>query len=212
MTLTLFAAAFLAGAAYTLTPGPGFLMMIGIGASQGRMAALRFIAGHFAGDVVWSSLALTAIIGAHSIGHLPFDLLGLGCGLYLGWLGVGALRFRAGTTGGIMQISHPARRGLIFGLTNPKAYPVAVATFTALLAGTSDALGWDALPGLLGAACLGFIFGDAVLIAVSGAERMRRLYHRHEALIVRASGLVFLGFAAAALANATTGLLAVRRG
>lgn len=211
MTLTLFAAAFVAGAAYTLTPGPGFLMMIGIGASQGRGAALRFIAGHFAGDVVWSSLALAAIIGAHSIGHLPFDLLGLGCGLYLGWLGVGALRFRAGVAGGIMQVSHPGRRGLMFGLTNPKAYPVAVATFTALLAGGSDALGWAALPGLLGAACLGFMLGDAVLIAVSGADRMRRLYQRHETLIVRASGVVFLGFAAAALANSTTGLLGARR-
>ena len=210
--MTLLPAAFLAGAAYTLTPGPGFLMMIGIGASQGRGAALRFIAGHFAGDVLWSTLALAAIIGAHSIGHLPFDLLGLGCGLYLGWLGIGALRFRAGASGGIMRVSHPAWRGLLFGLTNPKAYPVAVATFTALLSGSRDALGWDALPELLGAACLGFIFGDAVLIAVSGADRMRRLYHRHETLIVRASGVVFLGFAAAALANATTGLLAVRRG
>jgi threonine/homoserine/homoserine lactone efflux protein len=212
MTPTLFAAAFLAGAAYTLTPGPGFLMMIGIGASQGRGAALRFIVGHFAGDVVWSSLALAAIIGAHSIGHLPFDLLGLGCGLYLGWLGVGALRFRAGSSGGIMQVSHPARRGLMFGLTNPKAYPVAVATFTALLASSSAALGWDALPGLLGAACVGFLFGDAVLIAVAGAPRMRRVYQRHETLIVRASGVVFLGFAAAALANASSGLWAIRRG
>ena len=211
MTPTLFAAAFLAGAVYTLTPGPGFLMMIGIGASQGRGAAFRFIAGHFAGDVVWSTLALAAIIGAHSIGHLPFDLLGLGCGVYLGWLGMGALRFRAGAAGGIMQITRPAWRGLMFGLTNPKAYPVAVATFTALLAGSRDALGWDSLPGLLGAACLGFIFADVVLIAVSGATRMRTLYHRHETLIVRASGLVFLGFAAAALVNAMSGLLTLRR-
>ncbi len=211
MTPALFAASCIAGAAYTLTPGPGFLMMIGIGASQGRRAAVLFIAGHFVGDVVWSTLALAAIIGAHSVGHLPFDLLGLGCGLYLGWLGIGALRFRAGTTGGIMQVRHPMRRGLMFGLTNPKAYPVAIATFTALLAGSSEGLGWGALPGLLAAACVGFLFGDGVLIAVAGAARMRRLYQRHETLIVRASGVVFLGFAAAALANATTGLLVARR-
>jgi threonine/homoserine/homoserine lactone efflux protein len=95
---------------------------------------------------------------------------------------------------------------MAFGLTNPKGYPVAVATFTALLAGHSADLGWAALPPLLGAACLGFLSGDMVLVWIVGAAGVRRLYRRHEIWIVRAAGLVFLGFAGAALAGAVPGL------
>ncbi len=207
MQISLLLASFAAGAAYTLTPGPGFLALLGIGAAQGRRAGARFILGHFAGDVVWSSLALLAIIGARVVGTLVFDVLGLICGIYLAWLGaraVGARRQAAGAPA--VFVRRPLMRGLAFGLTNPKGYPVAVATFTAMLAGHAAELGWSALPALLGAACVGFLCGDVVLIATAGAPRVRRLYRRHELWIVRASGLVFLGFAAAALAGAVPGL------
>ncbi len=204
---TLLLAAFAAAAAYTLTPGPGFLALLGIGAAQGRRAGAGFILGHFAGDVVWSTLALLAIIGARSIGSLVFDLLGLVCGLYLAWLGgraVGARRRDPDAP--VVQVRRPLLRGLVFGLTNPKGYPVAVATFTALLAGHARELDWHALPPLIGAACVGFLAADCILIAIAGAARVRRLYARHELWIVRASGIVFLGFAAAALADAAPGI------
>src|SRR3546814_2001278 len=68
MPLTLYLAAALAGAAYTLTPGPAFLALLGIGAGQGRRAGVKFLAGHFAGDIVWGALALVAIIGSASLG------------------------------------------------------------------------------------------------------------------------------------------------
>ena len=61
---TLLLPALLAAAAYTLTPGPAFLALLGIGATQGRRAGIGFLAGHLAGDVMWASLALVAIIGA----------------------------------------------------------------------------------------------------------------------------------------------------
>jgi threonine/homoserine/homoserine lactone efflux protein len=118
MPITLLLAA-AAGAACTLTPGPGFLALLGIGAAQGRRAGAGFILGRFAGDVVWSSLAL---------------------------------------------------------------------------------------PALLAAACVGFLGGDCVLIWIAGAAGVRRLYRRHEIWIVRGSGLLFLGFGAAALAGAMPGL------
>ena len=138
-----------AGAAYSLTPGPGFLALLGIGAAQGRGAGARFIFGHFAGDVLWSGLALAAIIGARQVGTTVFDLLGIACGVYLGWLGLRALRARRSAEGGPVQVvRRPYLRGLVFGLTNPKGYPVAVATFTALLAGQASQLDWPALPPL----------------------------------------------------------------
>lgn len=207
MAPTLLLASFAAAAAYTLTPGPGFLALLGIGAAQGRRAGAGFILGHFAGDVLWSSLALLAIIGARTIGTMVFDLLGLVCGCYLAWLGaraVGARRRHPDAP--VVVVRRPALRGLAFGLTNPKGYPVAVATFTALLASHAAALDWHALPPLLAAACAGFLCADCVLIAIVGAARVRRLYRRHEVWVVRASGLIFLGFAAAAIAGAAPGL------
>jgi threonine/homoserine/homoserine lactone efflux protein len=203
----LLAASALAGAAYTLTPGPGFLALLGIGAAQGRRAGAGFILGHFAGDVLWSTLALLAIVGARAVGSTVFDLLGLVCGVYLGRLGVRALRARtAGGGTAAAAVRRSLLRGLAFGLTNPKAYPVALATFTALLGTQAVALAWSALPLLLGAACVGFLAADVLLVALAGAAGVRRVYRRHEGFILRLSGVVFLAFAAAALRNAAIGL------
>jgi threonine/homoserine/homoserine lactone efflux protein len=207
MNAALLLASALAGAAYTLTPGPGFLALLGIGAAQGRRAGAGFMLGHFAGDVLWSALALLAIVGVRSVGSTVFDLLGLACGVYLGWLGVRTLRARpAGGGDPAAPARRPLLRGLAFGLTNPKAYPVALATFTALLGGEAASLAWSSLPLLLGAACAGFLAADVVLVMLAGAASVRRLYRRHEAVVLRFSGVVFLAFAAAALRHAVHGL------
>ncbi len=207
MHASLLLASSAAGAAYTLTPGPGFLALLGIGAAQGRRAGAGFILGHFAGDVVWSSLALLAIIGARAVGPFVFDVLGLVCGGYLAWLGAKAVGARRrGAEAPVAVVRQPLLRGMAFGLTNPKGYPVAVATFTALLAEHAAELDWRALPPLLAAACVGFLLGDVVLIWIAGAAGVRRIYRRHELWIVRASGVLFLVFAAAALAGAAPGL------
>lgn len=58
MSPLLLASAAAAGASYTLIPGPAFLALLGIGASQGRRAGAGFLAGHFAGDV-FSGLIFT---------------------------------------------------------------------------------------------------------------------------------------------------------
>ncbi len=159
--------------------------------------------------MLWSGLALVAIVGAREIGAEVFDVLGLFCGAYLGWLGLRALRARRRADGEPVQmVTRPLLRGLVFGLTNPKGYPVAVATFTALLAGQADQLGWASLPPLLAAACVGFLAADLILIALIGAGAVRRFYRQHELWIVRASGLLFLGFAASAVTGAWPGLRA----
>jgi threonine/homoserine/homoserine lactone efflux protein len=96
-------------------------------------------------------------------------------------------------------------------LTNPKGYPVAVATFTALLAGQSEQLDWAALPPLLGAASCGFLIADVLLVALIGAAVVRRFYRRHELWIVRASGMLFIGFALVSVSQSVPGLLRIRR-
>jgi threonine/homoserine/homoserine lactone efflux protein len=203
MTPGLLLASAVAGGAYTLAPGPAFLALLGIGAGSGRRAGTWFLAGHFAGDVLWATLALIAIVGARTIGSTIFNVLGLVCGVYLCWLGyraVTARRLNDGTT--TFAVRDPLRRGLVFGLSNPKAYPVAVAMFTALLAGHSSALDWTALPPLLAAACCGFVTADVILIAIVGAKPVRRWYSRHALWVTRASGVLFLGFGLHAIVSA----------
>lgn len=212
MSIALLIAAFSAAAAYVLIPGPAFLQLLGIGAGQGRRAGALFMGGHLAGDVVWSTLALVAIVGARTIGTVVFDLLGLACGLYLAWIGWTALTAKPREEGApVMVVERPFRRGLIFGLTNPKGYPVALATFTALLAGQAELLDFASLPPLLAASFLGFLAADVILIAIIGASVVRRFYRRHELAIVRASGLLFCGFAVQAIWHAAPGLFGLRR-
>ena len=208
MNLSLLLASACSGAAYTLAPGPAFLALLGIGAGQGRRAGALFLCGHFAGDILWASLALTAIIGARSFGTSVFDVLGLVCGVYLCWLGFRAICARAGADGAaVAAVRRPILRGLAFGLSNPKAYPVAVAMFTALLAGRADVLGWRAFPALLAAACVGFVAADFLLVGLIGAEPVRRFYRRHALWVTRVSGVIFLGFGLNAIVSAGPGLV-----
>lgn len=212
MSSSLLFGAFLAALAYTLIPGPAFLALLGIGAGQGRQAGAFFMGGHLAGDILWSALALVAIIGAKTVGTTLFDVLGVFCGLYLGWIGWNALRAKPKEEGGaLMTVEKPLRRGLIFGLTNPKGYPVALATFTALLAGSSDALDFSGLPMLLAVSLLGFLIADVILIGIIGAGVVRRFYRKNERVIVRLSGLLFMGFAVQALWHSAPSLFGYRR-
>lgn len=209
MTQSLLFGAFLAALFYVLIPGPAFLQLLGIGAGQGRKAGAFFMMGHLVGDLIWSSLALIAIVGAKTIGTFVFDLLGLA---YLAWIGWSAVNARPKAEGQpLVMVERPFRRGLIFGVTNPKGYPVALATFTALVAGSAGALHFEALPVLLGVSFVGFVTADIILIGIIGAGVVRRFYCAHERLIVRCSGVLFMGFAAQALWHATPGLIGWRK-
>ncbi|MCX8999547.1 LysE family translocator [Rhizobiaceae bacterium BDR2-2] len=212
MPQALLTGAFLAALFYVLIPGPAFLALLGIGAGQGRQAGAWFMGGHLVGDLVWSTMALVAIIGAKTLGTALFDVLGLLCGLYLAWIGWRAFSARPQADGrSMLAVERPFRRGLIFGLTNPKGYPVALATFTALIAGSAQSLEFSTLPVLLAVSFLGFLVADMILIGVIGAGFVRRFYRRHETVIVKCSGLLFMGFAVQALWHSVPGLLGWRR-
>ena len=100
---------------------------------------------------------------------------------------------------------------MVFGLTNPKAYPVAVATFTALLSSRAQLLTWDMLPWLIALSFVGGAAAYLILIGVVGAGHVRAVYQRHEVLITRLCGVMFIGFAISALMHALPGLLYVIR-
>ena len=209
MTPSLLMAVLASGFIYGITPGPGVLAVFGIGAARGRGAGAGFLCGHLLGDVVWCSTALIAIVGAREIGSTAFDVLGVLSGLYLFWLGWCAVR---ATRSGAEAPQGPARQpfwhGVLFGLTNPKAYPVAVATFTALLSSRAELLQWSMLPWLIVLSFVGGVLAYAILIGIIGARQVRSVYQRYELAITRLCGVMFIGFAINALAHALAGLVA----
>ena len=58
-----------------ITPGPAVLAVLSIGAAQGRWAAAQFLFGHIAGDLLWSVLALVALVGANLVSPWLFHAL-----------------------------------------------------------------------------------------------------------------------------------------
>jgi threonine/homoserine/homoserine lactone efflux protein len=198
----LFSAA-VAGAIVVLTPGPAVLAFLGIGAGQGRGAGALFLAGHLAGDLVWSILVLVALVGTNLVAPWLFSALATFCGVYLFWLGMRAVLARRREGGGaIMTVRRPLVRGLLFGVSNPKSYPVTLSVFTALLAGKLDQLTVANAPLLLAACFAGFLAADAILVWLVGIGAVRRFYRRYEIWILRLTGLMFIGFALSTLWHA----------
>ena len=90
--------------------------------------------------MTWGALAVAAIVGADRLGPTLFELLGLGCGLYLIYLGARAVTTRKDAPPQAIGANRPLATGMAFGLTNPKAYPVALAMFSAIVAPYISAL------------------------------------------------------------------------
>jgi threonine/homoserine/homoserine lactone efflux protein len=194
----LFKAACAAGIV-TLTPGPGLLAFLTLGASQGRRDGAYFLAGHLAGDISWAIAALITLVGAQLVAPWVFDILALFCGCYLLYLGLRALLARRSPEGQQRRIERPLLRGLTFGLSNPKSYPVTLAVFAGLLANAIGGLTLAETPVLLLACLAGFLTADVILAYVVGLAGVQTFYRRYQAIIVRLTGLMFIAFAVNAL-------------
>jgi threonine/homoserine/homoserine lactone efflux protein len=197
------AAAFL----YVVAPGPAFLALFTLAASEGRKAGAWFIGGHLVGDVSWGALAFAAIIGVNRIGPLLFEALGAGCGFYLLYLGVKAVMTKSDAPPQSIGSRRPLIAGMVFGLTNPKAYPVAVAMFTAIAAPFAGKLTFAAAPQLMLAAFVGFLAADVVLIFAAGLPAVRRFFLRHGVAVTRVVGVLFIAFGARSVFEAANGAL-----
>jgi threonine/homoserine/homoserine lactone efflux protein len=190
------AASFAAGFIYGISPGPAVLALFTLTAISGRGHGARFIGAHLLGDTIWCALAILAIVGVSQLGHTLFDVLGVVCGAYLIWLGWQAIRSPG--DGAAMPIGavNPARTGLFFGLTNPKAYPVAVAMFTALTAPFVKGLTWADAPAFMGVAMVGFVLAYALLLWMAGWPWVRQVFTRWHKPITRVTGAMFIAFGA----------------
>ncbi len=196
----------LAAYLYVISPGPAFLALFTLSASKGRKPGAKFICGHLVGDVTWGALAVAAIVGANQLGATLFQVLGFGCGCYLIFLGWRAVTTKRDAPPRAIGADRPLLTGLAFGLTNPKAYPVALAMFSAIVAPYVDKLSLADAPRLMGAAFLGFLAADATLIFAAGLAPVRRFFLTHGLIVTRVVGVVFIAFGAKSIADATSGL------
>ncbi len=200
-------AAAVAAYLYVISPGPAFLALFTLSAAKGRRAGAWFICGHLVGDVTWGGLAVAAILGASRLGSTLFELLGAACGLYLIYLGARAVATRKDAPPRAIGASRPLATGLAFGLTNPKAYPVALAMFSAIVAPYVGGLSLNDAPQLLAAAMVGFLAADATLIFAAGLPAVRRFFLAHGVIVTRVVGAVFIAFGAKSLYDAAGGAL-----
>lgn len=198
----LYAATALAAFIYAVTPGPAFLAVFALAARHGRGRGGHFLMGHMAGDLLWGGLAIAAIVGVSALGPALFEALGVICGLYLIYLGGKAMLTRA--EGGAAPVgSHkPLRAGLVFGLTNPKAYPVAVAVFTAITMRYANEIGWHTLPGLIVASLAGLFGGYLAILFCAGLVPVRRFFLTHGTWVNRIVGFTFVLFGGKSIADA----------
>jgi threonine/homoserine/homoserine lactone efflux protein len=200
----------LAAYLYVISPGPAFLALFSLAASKGRGPGAKFVCGHLVGDVTWGTLAVAAIVGANRLGATLFEALGFGCGCYLVYLGFRAVMTTKDAPPRAIGAERPLLTGIAFGLTNPKAYPVALAMFSAIVAPYVDKLSLADAPRLMGAAFLGFLAADATLIFAAGLAPVRRFFLTHGLIVTRVVGVLFIAFGARSIADAARG--AMRRG
>jgi threonine/homoserine/homoserine lactone efflux protein len=197
----------LAAYLYVISPGPAFLALFTLAASKGRKPGAKFLCGHLVGDVTWGALAVAAIVGANQLGATLFQVLGFGCGCYLVYLGWRAVTTAKDAPPRTIGAENPLLTGMAFGLTNPKAYPVALAMFSAIVAPYVSRLSLADAPKLMGAAFLGFLLADATLIFAAGLPAVRRFFLRHGRIVTRVVGVLFIAFGARSIYDAAHGAL-----
>lgn len=202
MTLSLFLATLVAGFTYSVIPGPAVLLVFSLAAQHGRAMGAKFLIGHMAGDIVWSSMAFASIVGVSQMGPLLFDILGAGCGLYLIYLGIRAMLAKSIGEAPVLRGHRPYRAGFLFGLTNPKAYPVAMAVFTALMARYAMDLSWSSLPLMGLSAWIGLVLGYVATLFWAGLPLVRRFFLTHGVIVTRVIGVTFVLFGAKSLVDA----------
>lgn len=109
----------------TLSPGPDNLMVLSTGIARGRRHGMAFGLGCAMGCLSHTLLAVigvSALIAASSSAFTALKVVG---GLYLIWLGIGALRSRGGAQVGAQGVSSESAarlfaKGLVAAAINPK--------------------------------------------------------------------------------------------
>ena len=111
----------------TATPGPDNLMVLSVGAARGRRLGVAFGLGCAAGCLSHTLLAVLGVSAVLAASPLAFTVLRWAGGVYLIWLGIGALRSRgsvglpmAGADAGADSATRQFFKGVLANAINPK--------------------------------------------------------------------------------------------
>lgn len=115
-----------AAVAVTVAPGPDNLMVLSVGVSRGRRHGMAFGLGAALGCLSHTTLAVLGVSALIAASPVAFTALRVAGGLYLVWLGVGALRSRgssfeaAAAAGATPSLRGLFAKGLVANAINPK--------------------------------------------------------------------------------------------
>jgi threonine/homoserine/homoserine lactone efflux protein len=115
----------LAAVLLTASPGPDNLMVLGLGMSKGRKQGMVFGLGCALGCLSHTFLAVIGVSAIIAASPTAFTALRIGGGLYLVWLGIGALRSTGGQSAARAQapaqsLKNLFMKGLLANAINPK--------------------------------------------------------------------------------------------
>jgi len=108
----------------TLSPGPDNMMVLSVGIAKGRARGIAFGLGCALGCLNHTLLAVIGVSALIAASPTAFTALKIAGGLYLIWMGIGALRSRGGARAGGEVPDESARtlffKGLLANAINPK--------------------------------------------------------------------------------------------
>ncbi len=183
----------------TLSPGPDNLMVLSVGMTRGRRQGMAFGLGCALGCLSHTLLAALGVSALLRASPLAFTALKVAGGLYLIWLGIGALRSRGATrVAGAGALPEQALgrlfgKGLLANAINPKVVLFFLSFLPQfVIAERGDASWQTAQLGLLFTAQGVLLFG--LLGYFSGAVGSWINRHPRAGLwLDRAAGTIFVG-------------------
>jgi threonine/homoserine/homoserine lactone efflux protein len=108
----------------TLSPGPDNMMVLGVGIAKGRARGIAFGLGCALGCLNHTLLAVVGVSALIAASPTAFTALKIAGGLYLIWMGIGALRSRGVAQAAGVVPDESARqlffKGLLANAINPK--------------------------------------------------------------------------------------------
>ena len=158
----------LAAILLTASPGPDNLMVLGLGMSKGRKQGMVFGLGCALGCLSHTFLAVIGVSAIIAASPTAFTALRIGGGLYLVWLGIGALRSTGGQSAAAdgapaQSLKSLFMKGLLANAINPKV----VLFFLSLLPQFVVAANGN-VPGQMLALGLTFTLQAAILFGLLG--------------------------------------------
>ncbi|ALB61260.1 L-lysine permease [Cronobacter condimenti 1330] len=181
------------------SPGPDFFFVSQTAASRSRKEALMGVFGITAGVMVWSGVAL---LGLHLILEKMawlHNIIVVGGGLYLCWMGYQMLRSalkKTVPTADASQVELAARgrsflKGLLTNLANPKAVIYFGSVFSLFV---GDSVGTSARWGIFVLIALETLAWFVLVASVFALPKMRQGYRRLAKWIDGMAGALFAGF------------------